>query len=233
MQLPRTVTRRLTFMLDELVPPILRDSKLLMWLPLRVMLGRRAGMFLDFKERAPAMTEDELADVYKGLRGVVNERATDLSPEALARVLAEAKGPHVLEVGCGGGFLATALARQHQVTACDVAVPPMAAAGNPEFVEATLPSLPWADRSFDTVVCAHTLEHLKDLPAALDELRRVTKQRLIVVLPKQRPYRYSFDLHLHFFPYRHSVLTAMGGGAGACEEAGGDWVYIEDRGRSS
>jgi hypothetical protein len=42
--------------------------------------------------------------------------------------------------------------------------------------------------------------HVQDAHAALEELRCVAKRRLIVVLPKQRPYRYTFDLHLRFFP---------------------------------
>lgn len=36
---------------------------------------------------------------------------------------------------------------------------------------------------------------------ALAELRRVAKRRLIIVVPKQRNYKYTFELHINFFPY--------------------------------
>ncbi|MDZ7762755.1 MAG: methyltransferase domain-containing protein [Desulfovermiculus sp.] len=78
------------------------------------------------------------------------------------------------------------------------------------FRQAELPLLPFIDQMFDTVVCTHTLEHIPDIRQAVKELRRVAKKRLIIVLPRQRPYRYTFDLHLHFFPYAWSVLLAMG-----------------------
>jgi hypothetical protein len=59
----------------------------------------------------------------------------------------------------------------------------------------------------------------------------VTKKRLIVVVPKQRPYKYTFDLHLHFFPYEHSLRTIMGPNHGAvfCKDVGGDLFYVEDK----
>lgn len=59
--------------------------------------------------------------------------------------------------------------------------------------------LPYGNRVFDTVVCAHTLEHMKDYKKALAELRRVCSRRLMMIVPKQREYQYTFDLHLHFF----------------------------------
>src|SRR5207245_8071380 len=45
--------------------------------------------------------------------------------------------------------------------------------------------IPAADSSFDRIVAVHVLEHLPDLPAALDEMKRVLRPagRLVVVLP--------------------------------------------------
>ena len=99
------------------------------------------------------------------------------------------------------------------------------------FQEANMERLPFADESFDTVVSTHTLEHVKNLPAAMHELRRVTRTRLILVTPKQRPYKYTFDLHLNFFPYPHSLVQAVGHSIGqsSCRVAGGDLFYMESR----
>jgi ubiquinone/menaquinone biosynthesis C-methylase UbiE len=93
--------------------------------------------------------------------------------------------------------------------------------------------LPFAPCAFDTVICTHTLEHVQNLTAAIDELRRVTRRRLIIVVPRQRPYRYTFDLHLHFFPYKHSLLTHLTPVPDIADrmvrDLDGDWYYQEDR----
>jgi ubiquinone/menaquinone biosynthesis C-methylase UbiE len=118
------------------------------------------------------------------------------------------------------------------VTAADIVLDPQFVADYPHIrcQEAAVERLPFPDRAFDTVVCAHTLEHVQELEAAIRELRRVTARRLIIVVPRQRPYQYTFDLHLHFFPYRSSLLMALKPGKGNyhCENLQGDWFYFED-----
>src|SRR3546814_1539315 len=39
-----------------------------------------------------------------------------------------------------------------------------------------------------------------------DLLRRVARRRVIIVVPQEREYRFTFNPHLHFFPYPHSFL---------------------------
>jgi hypothetical protein len=58
----------------------------------------------------------------------------------------------------------------------------------------------------------------------------VAGKRLIVVVPRQRPYRFTFDLHVHFFPYAWSLelVLATDGPPGRCRLIGGDWFYVED-----
>lgn len=234
MRIPRSITRYLHLFLDEYLPPTVRDSRWVMALPFRLLFGSRAPMVLDFKERAATMTDEELTAIYRSLGDLAIERETDLSPAALESVLDAIVGPTVLEVGCGTGYLARRIAAAgHDVTASDLIVSDDVRRRYPavRFETAALPRLPWPDRSFDTVVCTHTLEHVKDIHAARDELRRLARRRLVVVLPRQRPYKYSFDLHLHFFPYAHSVTALMQGRDATCAEAQGDWVYIETIGQ--
>jgi ubiquinone/menaquinone biosynthesis C-methylase UbiE len=117
------------------------------------------------------------------------------------------------------------------VTATDIIISDEARSRAPSatFLEANVEALPFPDRQFDTVVCTHTLEHVRDLAKSLSELRRLAKKKLVIVVPKQRPYRYTFDLHLHFFPYRSSLLGAFGKSLGtvSLREVGGDWLYTE------
>ena len=52
------------------------------------------------------------------------------------------------------------------------------------------------------------------------------------VVPRERESRYPLNLHVHFFPYRHSFLNRIRAPEGrfACEVLGGDIYYREDLG---
>ena len=80
------------------------------------------------------------------------------------------------------------------------------------------------------LVSTHTLERVLNIKKAISELRRVTRKRLIIVVPKQRAYKYTFDLHVHFFPYKWSLLAYMTEATGSRDIRllGGDWYYQED-----
>jgi SAM-dependent methyltransferase len=54
--------------------------------------------------------------------------------------------------------------------------------------------LPFEDLSFDYVIALDVLEHLDDLQAALEELLRVTRRSLLVMLPNMA----QFQLRLRF-----------------------------------
>jgi len=232
MGIPRDLTARLLWALDELLPPILRDSQRVMALPMRLVLGRHAAEFERFKTEAPDLDAAGFAAVYARLRGAFVDRPTDLNRRCVAAIEAHAIGPCVLDVGCGSGYLVERLAGRHRVVGCDLYIDPtQARPGGPTYCQANAEALPFRDRQFDTVVCAHTLEHVQSLGATVSELRRVAGRRLILVVPRQRPSRWTFDLHLHFFPYPHSLRTAIGKAEGpsSCRIVGGDLFYVEER----
>jgi ubiquinone/menaquinone biosynthesis C-methylase UbiE len=140
-------------------------------------------------------------------------------------------GQYILDAGCGDGALANRLSSLFTVTASDINISSELKRKYPKitFKEGNIESLPFNDNEFDTVICSHTLEHSRNISQAISELRRVTKKRLIIITPKQRPYKYTFDLHLHFFPYEHSLLALMGTNRkNSCRVVGGDLFYIED-----
>lgn len=231
MKLKRDTSLRIHYLLDQWVPPFLRDARWFMAIPMRLAFREHADTYLDFKDKAFQMSEEEFRETYRRLSNVSFERETDLNEASIRRILEEVRGPKVLEVGCGKGFLARTLIDQGlEVSVADIVVQDEVKVLAPrlKFFEANMERLPFADREFDTVVCTHTLEHVRNLPRAVDELRRVAK-RMIIVVPHQRPYKYTFDLHLNFFPYPHSLLSALGKtpAEAACENVDGDLFYLE------
>lgn len=223
----RRVTAVVRRVLDDFLPPVVRE-----WRPLNRWLVTRfhgPAFDLDFKEHAFAMSRHDFAAAYAALdAGGARYRDTDTTPGQLDAIVEAARG-RVLEVGCGNGAVAERLrAAGREVIAVDVTLGSARAtagrAGCPVAL-AALPDLPFPDRAFDTVVCAHTLEHVPDLWRAAAELRRVAA-RAIVIVPRQRYYRYTVDYHLHFFPSAAPLEYLLGGHARVVD---GDWVVIADR----
>lgn len=228
----RRTSMRLNDALDRWVPPALRDS----WLfarTARSMYGDLPIPIDELKDRAFTLSPEEYGAFYRNLQTRFDQGDTDLTPESLEAVVASTLGDTVLDVACGKGLLGAVLARDHRVVGVDVAL----ATGDRAIrhqgailCEANIERLPFADDSFDTVVSTHTLEHVQHLGAALSELRRVAAKRLVVVVPRQRPYRVTFNPHIHFFPYKFSVLAWTGTDRPyRCELAGGDWLYVEEQ----
>ena len=229
MPLSRETSLRIRNLLDDGLPAFVRDSRLVMVPLLRFALGKQAREFLDFKQRAFDMTPEEFSDFYRRISGSEVHGATDLNEACADAILEAVRGRRVLEVGCGRGWLAERMAQvASEVTASDIVLSDaVRALPGIEVRTAPAEALPWPDDSFDVVVSTHTLEHVQDLPAALAELRRVAKEHLVVVVPKERPYRYSFNPHLHFFPYPWSWQAVVGAVPGARLEDLGDWFYVE------
>lgn len=100
-----------------------------------------------------------------------------IAPSMLDAVGA-AEGVRLLDLCCGPGYLAgLAAARGAQATGIDIAenMAELAARTYPHvpFQSGDATDLPWAEASFDAVVCNFGIHHLSDQPAALKEIRRV------------------------------------------------------------
>ncbi|OHA91076.1 MAG: hypothetical protein A2665_01115 [Candidatus Zambryskibacteria bacterium RIFCSPHIGHO2_01_FULL_46_30] len=104
------------------------------------------------------------------------------------------EGQKVLDAGCGEGILAVLMAKKGAlVTACDISIPNIENAkkfaqtesvGNKiRFLCADIEALPFEDNSFDVVVSSHILEHIPNFHKGLDEVRRVSKYKVIIGLP--------------------------------------------------
>ncbi len=201
-----------------------------MYLPMRLVLRGNTPDFMTFKNWVFKSTPKEFGALYERTASDAElQGETDLNDECLAAILRTVKNQKVLEVGCGRGLLADKLAAKNKVTGCDIVISPAVQKRFPavKFVAGDIERLPFKDNSFDVVVTTHTVEHVKDLPLALAELRRVAKNELIIVVPRQRPYKYTFSLHTQFFPYEWSLQAAFGfvNGKTTIKNLGGDWFY--------
>ena len=231
MKISREFNVALNWVLNELIPPLIRDQRLFGWLLAKFLYGEKAPVYMNFHANVYDMDEEMFRHAYEDIQATALNRQTDLNRKCVAAIEHAVVGRKVLEVGCGRGFLCQRLAEHHDVTAVDIVVTDTlkSAGGSVRYHECGAEALPFEDRSFDTVITTHTLEHVRDLQAALTELRRVCRNRLIIVVPCERPHRYTLSLHIHFFPYRFSVLhTFMPTKQHTLEKLGGDWFYFEE-----
>ena len=101
------------------------------------------------------------------------------------------KRPRVLDLGCGDGRITALIAREGaEVTGVDPSEVALerARAANPGLdFRSSAPdgSLPFADGSFDVVVCMNVLEHVADTQRLMSEARRVLRSggRLAIAVP--------------------------------------------------
>jgi SAM-dependent methyltransferase len=187
-----------------------------------------------FRRRALSPTEltrtvlDRIALTEPVLHAYVEVRAE----EALtAARIASRRFRAALDVGCGDGRL-TAMLRARELTASDVSPVALERARSrvPHASFAALEPddpLPFEDSSFELVLCAETLEHVRDVQFLLSELRRVLRPsgtlalttpahgRLTALSALVRGFDRVFDPlspHLRFFTRRslRRLLEAMG-----------------------
>ena len=230
MKLSRNITNKVNWVLDYVLPPFARDSRLIMYPLFAILFGKKAKLFLDFKDQAWKFNARQMSDYYKNLADVHIKRETDINTQCINNILDNLEGKKILDIACGRGYLAKLIQSKgtFDVVGIDFIVPkPLKNSINPRFEVGFVEKIEYPDKYFDTVICAHTLEHVQDLEVCIKELRRVCANKLIIVLPRQRPYRYTFDLHLHFFPYKFSVMQLFNNKKGTCIELGNDWLYIE------
>lgn len=228
----REFTNIVRYVLEDLVPPALHDSRLFRFL-VRHSWGDHVDRFASFRQRAPFLTVEEYDSLYRHYPHIHDQ--TDNSEACIERIVKDVIGPAICDVGCGSGVLLRRIEERRpditSLTGVDVQLDEVGDAGSRiKFVQGHVEDLPFTDRSFDTVICTHVIEHVLDYRRAIAELRRITKRRLIIVVPREREYLYTFNPHFHFFPYVHSFLRAVHPVPDNyfCEDVRRDIYYRED-----
>jgi SAM-dependent methyltransferase len=229
----REQSNRIRFLIEELLPPIIRDTSLFK-LGASLVWGSHIEALAKFRKSAAFVGEAEYTELYRTHPRLHED--TDNSLACQQRIAADVRGPDVCDIGCGTGYLlryirATSSQDFTRMVGLDIVEPSTGAGGDIEFVQGAVEKLPFQDREFDTVVCTHVIEHILNYRQAIEELRRVARHRLIIVVPRERESIYTFNPHLNFFPYSHSFLRAMipVPKTFTCGYIGRDIYYMEER----
>jgi SAM-dependent methyltransferase len=227
----RETTNWVRFAIEELIPPIVRDSGLFRGL-MKLAWGKHIDDLARFRERAAFLTDEEYTQLYRDHPRV--HEGTDNSQACIDRIVNDVTGHSVADIGCGTGVLLNHIRKGNgelqRLAGVDFVIDDASKLSGIEYFAARIENLPFKDNEFDTVVCTHVLEHVLDFRKSLAELRRVAAKRVIIVVPREREYKYSFNPHFNFFPYKHSFLRAAFPipAAYKCDDIGRDIYYVED-----
>lgn len=206
--------------LDEFIPPLIRDLKIFMY-PLYFLWFKgdknNINIAMNFKKNVFAMNSEDIRLCYKRYHNLGSTRGTDAFVEDYKWVLAriDKRSKTLLDVGCGNGFWLDHIAKntdpsQLKLFGLDI-IESLSLGANMGYTCGEIETLPFADKSFDIVTCFFVLEHIKNLNQAIKELKRITRHQLFLAVPCQRYYKYTFDLHVHFFyspEYFQSIVAA-------------------------
>ena len=206
MKLSRDFQRPLRYIVDQLMPPILRDSRIFK-VALKIIFKNDSNTVWKFRQDFPTMTNEEVKEIYGKLSQHALKVSTDINSRCLRKINEEIAGKSVLDAGCGTGKLAE-LKSYAEYVGVDFVKHELWSSLQTEstsFHEMSVENIAFADDSFDLVICAHVLEHVRNPINVLSEIRRLTKSEAIIILPRERSYRAGFNLHVNHFQYQWEV----------------------------
>lgn len=116
------------------------------------------------------------------------ERSANLDRERITLLKEFVKGEKVLDVGCGYGYYVDFLTNlgfnSYGVDFVSEFIKKAKRGKKGTFVLGSAEKLPFKDKQFDTVILFNILEHVDDKKILL-EVKRVSKERIIVVVPRE------------------------------------------------
>lgn len=228
---PRKITN-LFYKVWDILPSFITESKLVNNMIVKLMIGD--WFDLGFFEKWKDLSDKEWVDLYNHHRQHA-QRVDDTTTEQRKIIIQNIKGKKVLDVGCGTSSLTLEIA-QHGFDSTGLDVSDLSLKQLEEraqnlgvkikTVQGFAEKLPFEDKSFDTIISCHTLEHVKGLSEMINELKRVASQRVILLVPKEKNRKYAFGYHVRFFndnnpPHKNIDIEKF-------EERtiDGDYVYI-------
>jgi len=173
------------------------------------------------------MSAEEFSAAYGALGGHHLDRDSDTTPAQVDWILSNI-GPlplKLLEIGPGTGIMTKRMrAAGYDVSVVDI----HPFQKDPQYLQGTVEHIPLPDKSVDVIVLAHVIEHVPSLTKAFLELERVARDRVLIVTPKQRFFRWTFDYHLHFFYSLDHLASHTPRGLTSGDEINGDLCLVWD-----
>ncbi len=225
----REITNAVRYLMDNWLPPVIRDNKYFMYPVFYYWFnGKNIARIMNFKKDVFYMSNEEYTHLYETIETRSKGRPTDMNNASIEYITSHAdkSAETMLDVGSGRGYFLNVMAERtsYKLTGTDIYdnIPGLKA----NYVKGYVEKLPFPDKSFDIVVCSHTVEHIINLKQAMDELKRVARKQLIIVTPCQKYNFYTLDLHVNFFPTKEMLNREIGMADFECTNIQGDWVYI-------
>lgn len=207
----RDTTQLISTILDEYLPPILRERRWFYKFVLQFAVKGDVDAYLDFRDNAWRMSDSDIQNLYASIKSNI-DRPTDCNDMSVERVIGALRGESVLEFGCGRGYLAQKIigaGKTYTGIDFDTSGARQACNGSGRFFDGTdVNSV--ASETFDTVVTTHTLEHVRDVRHTVETMRPLARRNLVIVVPLQLNLSYTPDLHIHYWRRPGDFLLAAG-----------------------
>lgn len=228
----RDLTNTIRYVMDEWIPPVIRDNKYFMY-PFFYLAfnGKKIKQMMEFKSLVHKMSDKDYEELYRTYEPMGKNRPTDLNKKCVHYILDQVTPDmeSVIDIGCGRGYFLERLVahKAKNIWGCDlfddVNIP------GTQYRKGNIESLPFADNSFDVVICSHILEHVKNIEKAVAEIKRIARKKVIVTVPKQRYFYYTLDLHVRFFYVAEELASIMNMENYSVKNLHGDFVFIGEK----
>ena len=221
--MPRDIICLLRLIIDSL-PISIRNSRFLF--NLSKILFKIPDELYQFRENYKnGLIEDlsiyYLKDTKKSLRRV--SKTTDINSYHLSLIgnlLKNSQSVNVLDVGCGTGFLLNHIDKHFftsKLVGIDFNAPTKESIkynsrnNQIQFIRSDIKSSlsNFSDNYFEIVLCTHVLEHLSNPKEILIELRRVVREKLIIICPLEKEYKWGMNNHVNFFPTEKHFINFL------------------------
>jgi SAM-dependent methyltransferase len=228
----RENTNQIRFILEEILPPILRDSFIFKLIVSKIYRKDRTHEKL--KSEILTISKKEYEKYYENMPQIHNN--SDLSEICIDEILKNIRFNNIIDIGCGNGFLLQKIRDKNKnikLTGTEIIINPEIKkrfkSNRIKLLKKSIENINQIKKKYDTVICSHVLEHVLDINLAYLNLKKICKKRLIIIVPRERPYEHTFNGHLHFFPYKWSLInTIRPKNKFTIKDLKRDFIYIEN-----
>lgn len=201
---------------DRLMPRIIKDNRIFNRLLYSILIG--SWFDVDFKEKYKKFKKNDWVNLYDSL--YINRiRDEDVTLAQKNTIITFIKGNKIIDVGCGTGIFCSEISkRRNDTKVLGIDISPVAVRDASarfvknkflEFKVANISKIPFGNRSFDTVICCHVIEHIPNYVQALKELVRISNNRIIIIVPEEEFKKYSPDYHVNYFNNSNKVSSYL------------------------